>query len=123
MIDAALGTQTPVSIIIGKGTIRRLVRFVPVTQTTTATGLTTAIVIGNNIVLKVGRILTCTYPGHWRHFRAWRTGCMSASATTTEKTINCAVTPVIAGGGITGIINSSGTLRCDTRIAVTGFIG
>ena len=63
MVNGTLGTQTPVDVIALGRVVHRPVALVGITHAVTATGLAATVVIGDNVVFAICRIVTCTNPG------------------------------------------------------------
>ena len=105
MINGALGTEAPVDVIAFRRGIHWSVAFIAIAQAIATPGLATAVVVGNNIALSIYRVLTRTYPGNRRHFRARWAGGYRTAATGTQKAINGTVTPVFTGCIVPGIWN------------------
>ena len=115
-----LHAYTPVDVIIGKGAVRGSISHVVVAQAAAARGLAAAVVVGNDVVQVVRRVLAGADPGHGVHTGSRGTGNVGAAAATAEETVNGAVAPVIAGGGVARVcIRVAAGLRRHTGVAAT----
>lgn len=80
MVGVALRTETPEDIVALAGEIDGSVTFSAVTEAAGADRLAAAVVIGDEIVLTVRRIVTGSHPGNGRGFRTRRAGGHAATA-------------------------------------------
>ena len=103
VIGLASRAEAPVNIV---GSVRAIgwpVTDVGIAKTIATGSLTTAVVIGNDVVLAVMGIFAGANPGNRRHFRTRRTHFIGTTTATAKKPINGAVTPVRAAGWIVHI--------------------
>lgn len=105
MVGGTACSQAPVEIVGHSRIIYRSVTLVALTQAVPARRLSAAVVVRNNVAVSIGRIFAGTDPGDWRHFGAGWAGIHRTAAATAKKSVNRAVSPVIARIGITFFSN------------------
>src|SRR5204863_8084388 len=98
-----LTTRAPVVVIRFVGHIQRLVVFVAIAQAAAALALTTAVVVGDDVVMPVGRIVTGPDPGDGRGLGARRAAVCRATAAGAQESVDGAVPPVLTGLRVAGI--------------------
>src|SRR5207302_54355 len=125
-----LTARAPVVVIRFEGHVERLVVFVAIAQAAAALALTTAVVVGDDVVMPVGRIVTGPDPGDGRGLGARRAAVCRATAAGAQESVDGAVPPVLtglrvagirasAGRGSSGHANSKGCGSCDTWMEPT----
>src|SRR5256885_11036071 len=89
-----LTAGTPVVVVRLEGHIQRLVAFVAVAQAAAALALTTAVVVGDDVVMPVGGGVTGPHPGEGRGLRARRAAACRPPAASAQGTRVGAMSPV-----------------------------
>ena len=95
MVGMAGGTKAPQDAVGFAGEVNRTVPFRSVTATATAAALTATVIVGNQIILTISRIVTGTNPGHGSGFCSRRALGDGATTTAAYSSAECAVAPVV----------------------------
>src|SRR5438045_2541697 len=103
-----LTARAPIVVIRFVGHIQRLVVFVAIAQAAAALALTTAVVVGDDVVMPVGRIVTGPDPGDGRGLGARRAAVCRATAAGAQESVDGAVPPVLTALRVAGIRASVG---------------
>src|SRR5205807_7490 len=103
-----LTAGTPVVVVRLEGHIQRLVAFVAVAQTAAALALAAAVVVGNDVVVPIARIVTGPDPRDGRGLGAGRAAVCRPSAAGTQESVDGAVPPVLTALRVAGIRASAG---------------
>src|SRR6516162_7122634 len=98
-----LAARTPVVVVRFEGHVERLVALVAIAQTAAALTLAAAIIVGHDVVMPVGRVVTGSYPGDGRGLGARRAAVGRAPAAGAQEAVDGAVSPVLAGLRVAGI--------------------
>src|SRR6185436_5880909 len=99
--DVRLRTaRAPVVVVRLEWNVQRRIALVAIAQTTAAGALAAAVIVGDGVVLTVGRVVARADPGDQRHLRSRRAGALRAAAAIAEETVDRAVAPVIAAARI-----------------------
>src|SRR5690242_2053230 len=88
--------HAPVDVVVTREPIHRLLVFITLAETITAAHLSAAVIVGNNVIASVGRIVAGANPGNGRGLCAGRTGRGGPAATGAQKSINGTVLPILA---------------------------
>jgi len=110
VIGVAGGTKAPQDTVRLAWKINRSVTFGTVATTATTAALATAIIVGDEIILSIGWVLTGSYPSYRRGFCTGRTLGYGAATTGTERAAECTVPPILTGFWITHIRDTVGAL-------------
>src|SRR5438552_13289123 len=73
----ALGAETPEQVVVLGDDVERLLALGPRAATAHAERRAAAVVVGDEVVLAVGRVPACADPGDGRHLRTRRTGVLA----------------------------------------------
>src|SRR5580692_3647441 len=92
--------RAPIVVVRLTRLVERRITLVAIAEASSAGGLAAAVVIGDHVILAVARIVASSNPRHRRHIRAGRTAGRTAAAASAQETVDRAVAPVIASGGI-----------------------
>src|SRR5438874_8677017 len=103
-----LTAGAPVVVVRLEGHIQRLVVFVAIAQAAAALALTTAVGVGDDVVMPVGRIVTGPDPGDGRGLGAGRAAVCRATAAGTQESVDGAMPPVLTALRVAGIRASAG---------------
>ena len=112
MIHIAARAETPVDVIGYLRPVHRAIALVALAQAIATGRFAAEVVVGNDVARLVDRVLAGTNPGNWRHLSAWRAAVHRATATTTKKTVDRAIAPVLAAIRVTFL----------TRLLVTALL-
>src|ERR1700730_16908909 len=99
--NAHLTACAPVVIVGGKRHVQRLVVLVSIAQAASATRLTAAVVIGNDVIAAVSRVVAGADPGDCRRLRPRRAAVGGAAAAAAQEAVDRAVAPVLPRPGAT----------------------
>src|ERR1700676_2243653 len=94
---------TPVVIVGLAGLKQGCIAFVAIAEASAAGALAAAVVIGNDVVLAVTRVVTGADPGDGRHVRTRRARRLRSAATPAQKPVDCAMPPIVARRGVARI--------------------
>ena len=97
MIRVSAGPETPIYVVALGRHVNRLITFVSIAETPTTARLTTAVVVRDHIVNSVHWVRADTDPAHRRNLSTWRTRVNRTTAAATQVTVNCAMSPIVAG--------------------------
>src|SRR5580692_4013102 len=89
--------RAPIVIVGLAWLIQWCVPFITVAEASATRGFPAAVVVRNDVVFAVTRIVACSNPGNGRHVRTRRTTRRSPAATAAQEAIDRAMTPVVAG--------------------------
>jgi hypothetical protein len=112
--------HAPVDVVMHTHAIAGALAFVKVTQAAAAGDFAAAVVVAHQIIFAVLRVLTGADPGDFGHFRARRALTHGSTATVTDKAIQRAVAPIVAGHriiarGERGVRFATGTIEWQHR--------
>src|SRR6516225_3463477 len=113
--NSDLAARAPVVVVRPEGHIQGLVVLVATAQAATARALTAAVIVRDDVVTPVPRIVAGPYPGDRRVLGARRTAVSRASATAAQEPVDGTVPPVLAGLRVTGI-GGGVRARCRRRL-------
>ncbi len=105
MIGACLRTETPENAGAVRREINRAIAFGVVARAALANALAAAVVVGDQVVTVVGRIVAGANPRNWRGLGARRAGRDRATAAGTERSTQCTVTPVFTALVVADFLN------------------
>lgn len=103
-----LAAGTPIEIVRALRPIDRRVALISLADAAPTITFATTVVVGNDVVLAVRRVSAGADPGDVRLHGARRTTASRATATSTEKTVDRTMSPVVAAIGIAFFSNARG---------------
>src|SRR5882757_4007622 len=110
-IGLALGPETPGDFVVVLRPHDRPISLIVLAGTPPPGHAAAAVIVRNDVVSLVRRIAAGADPRDRRHLRAGRTGIHAAAVTGTQRSVDGAVTPVVALGRIAGVLRVARALR------------
>ena len=93
-------SRAPVVVVGLERYVQRCVALISITHASAARRLAAAVVVRDDVVFAIERVVTSSYPGDRGHLGAGRTGILRPPAAAAQIAVDRAVAPVVAAGWI-----------------------
>ncbi len=97
-------SRAPIVVVGLERNVQRCVALISIAHASAARRLAAAVVVRDDIVLSIERVVTSSYPCDRGHLGAGRTGVLRSSAAATKIPVDGAVAPVVATGWIIDLL-------------------
>lgn len=103
IVVVAVG-HAPIDVVMDAHSVAGPFAFIEVAETTAATGGATAIVVADQVIPSIVRVVAGADPGDFGNFGSWRAGRDGAATTRAKPAVEGAVAPVFAGGVVVALV-------------------